>query len=84
LSENGDPIDAAVEAVERPAQAMEQTTVTISSTGRPVVIAWPPDMTDGELLEFVGWLSTNLRLELAKRRAKGSSRLIVPAHVVRN
>jgi hypothetical protein len=49
-----------------------------------VVIAWPPDMTEGELLEFVGWLSTNLRLELAKRRAKGSSRLIVPAHVVRN
>jgi hypothetical protein len=84
VSENGDPIDKAVEAVDQPVQRMEQTTVTISSTGRQVVLALPVDMTEAELFEFVGWASTNLRVALGQRRQGAGSRLIVPAHAVRN
>lgn len=65
-----DPIDRAVAAAEagEAQQPMEQINVKISSTGRPFVVAFPPDMTESELLEVVSWMSNNLRLHLAARR----------------
>lgn len=64
-----DPIKDAIKASE-PVEKHAQLNVTISSTGRHVGISFPVDMTDGELLEFVGWCGTNLRLSLAQERAK--------------
>jgi hypothetical protein len=64
-----DPIGAAVAATEQQVQ-MEQMQVTISSTGRPFIVAFPTDMTDAELLEVIGWAGTTLRGHLAANRAK--------------
>lgn len=61
------------------AVAMEQLTVTISSTGRPFAVAIPADMTDGELLEVVGWMGTALRQHIAARRMQtAGGRIILP------
>jgi len=58
---------------------MEQVTVTIATTGRPVVIGFPQDMTDSELLEFVGWCGQNLRVHLFQRRnAVAGGRIMGP------
>jgi len=74
-----DQIDAAIAATEQPvAEQLEQVTVTISSTGRHFVIAFPTDATDSELLEFSGWIGNQLRLVLAQRRAAApASRIVV-------
>jgi hypothetical protein len=77
-----DKIDAAIEAAAaEPPEAHSQTTVRISSTGRHVVMSFPTDMTDQELLEFIGWLGASFRLGLIGERAKKESR-IVPVRVV--
>jgi hypothetical protein len=58
---------------------LEQVTVTISATRRPFVVAFPPDMTDTELLEVASWVLVNLRAEMAKRRAANpASRILIP------
>jgi hypothetical protein len=63
-----------------PTVQMEQVTVTIATTNRPVQIAYPLDMSDAELLEFVGWLSVQLRIHLAQRRAaRPESRIVLPS-----
>ena len=68
-----DQIDQAIAAAEAPApEPLQQVTVTIASTGRHVVIAFPPDMTDAEALEFVGWVGTQLRIALAQQRASAA------------
>lgn len=80
----GDPIDAALAAAEAPTQvAMVERMVTISSTGRPVVVAYPQDVTDGELLEFVGWVGSRLLGELRAERLKKGGLVIagrLPGH----
>jgi hypothetical protein len=69
-----DRIDAAIAAA-KPTEVHKQHTVTISSTGRHMVISRPQDMTEAELFECVGWMANNLRLaleqEAAQRRAGG-------------
>jgi hypothetical protein len=65
-----DPIDAAVKATEPPTVNMEQLTITISSTGRPFIVGWPTDLTESELFEVIGFLTTGLRGEVLKRAAK--------------
>ena len=75
-----DPIDAAIAAAEEPAPvAMTQLQVTISSTGRPAVIAIPDDATDGEIAELAGWLLTQVLMAFRQKRAAApASRIIVP------
>ena len=74
-----DPIDAAIAAADKPTVQMEQLNVTIGSTGRPLVIAFPTDMTEPELLEVVGWMATALRGHVNTNRAKtAGGRIIVP------
>lgn len=65
-----DPIDAAIAAADQPTVQMEQLTITISSTGRPFIITWPSDLSEAELFEVVGFLTTGLRGEVIKRAAK--------------
>jgi len=77
-----DALDEAIEgAAKRPVE-MEQVTVTIATTGRPVVIAFPSDMTDQELLEFMGWMGQGLRLKLlANRQRTAGGRIVLPTGI---
>jgi hypothetical protein len=69
---SSDPVDDAIAATGAPRPVeMENRKVIIGSTGRPVLIAHPVDMTDAELFELVGWLVVALRGELAARRSSG-------------
>lgn len=77
-----DPTDEAIASSAQPTEQLTQLTVTIASTGRHVVIAFPLDMTDGELLEVIGWAATNLRAALAQERAKGAGGRIILPHGV--
>lgn len=74
-----DPIDAAINAAAAPTVQMEQLQVTIASTGRPFVVAFPSDLTDAELLEIIGWQGTALRTHLAENRAKTAGGRILVA-----
>lgn len=74
-----DPIDEAIAATNAPSEIHEQTTVTISSTGRHVVISFPQDMTESELFEFVGWSANQLRVALAQRRAQQAGPQLIVA-----
>jgi hypothetical protein len=51
-----DRIDDAIAAGEP--ISMTQLQVNLASTGRPVMLAVPIDLTDSELIEFIGWLGT--------------------------
>lgn len=78
-----DPVDAAIAAAaDQQPITLEQREVTIASTGRPVVIAFPPDMTEAELFELVGWMANPLRMELHRRRVTKlgtrTPRLVLP------
>lgn len=80
-----DPIDAAIAAAEQPQPIpMVQRQLTITTTGRPFVLAHPEDLTEGELFEVIGWMATALRGELAKRHQRSpAARILVPSGVVR-
>lgn len=80
-----DQLDQAIKAASEPtAEAHRQVTVTISTTGRHVVVSFPVDLTDSEALEFVGWVGSGLRQALAEERAQRTGpRLIVPAGILR-
>lgn len=82
----GDQIDEAIAATEPIAKAPPAEpltiTVTIASTGRKVALTFPKDLTDSELLEFIGWEGTNLRVALANERAKGPASGLVIARQV--
>lgn len=74
-----DAIDAAVSAAERPTVEMLQLNVTISSTGRPAMLALPADATDGELAELAGWMLTAVLGKLRADRTKtAGGRILVP------
>jgi hypothetical protein len=75
-----DPIAEAIKATDQRAAAEEhqQLTVTISSTGRHVVVSFPVDISDAEMLEFTGWWTQTARLAIQDNRVKGAaSRLVV-------
>lgn len=78
-----DPIAAAIEATEQPpAVQMTQLQVTISSTGRPFIVAFPVDMTDGELAEAAGWMLSSVLQGLRAERAKTPiGRILVPGRL---
>lgn len=72
-------LDSAIAAAEAAPIAMEQVTVTISTTKRPFVVAFPPDLTDQELLEVIGWMGQGLRLKLlANRQTAAGGRIVLP------
>lgn len=75
-----DAIDAAISAADEPAPVvMTQLQVTISSTGRPAVVAIPEDATDAEIAEFAGWILTSVLMAFRQKRAAApASRIIVP------
>lgn len=76
-----DPVADAIAATSTPADnqvKMEQTTVTIASTGRPMIIAYPQDMSDEELLEVLAWMAGPLRGHLQQLKKGPASRIIVP------
>lgn len=76
-----DPVDKAIAAAsEQQAITLEQHEVRIASTGRVVVLAFPPDMTEAELFEVVGWMANPLRMELQRRAMaqSGRPRLLLP------
>lgn len=75
-----DPVDQAIAAAaEMQPITLEQRELTIASTGRPFVLAFPPDMTEAELFEVVGWMANNLRIHLAQRRQSApAARLVLP------
>lgn len=60
-----DPIEnfkAQVSAIQNEPQ--RQKLLTLASTGRHVLLSYPVDMTDDELLDFAAWLLTGFRTEL--------------------
>ena len=63
-----DPIEAAIASAD--AVTMGQYPVTITSTGRPAMVALPVDATDGEVAELAGWLLTGLLAHFRAERAK--------------
>lgn len=75
-----DPIDAAIAAAAEPEPVrMAQLQVTISSTGRPAMVAIPEDATDGELAELAGWMLTQVLTAFRQKRASApATRIIVP------
>jgi hypothetical protein len=76
-----DPIAAAVAATEPGTVSMATVQVTLSS-GRPVVIAVPIDLTLREVVDLCGFVSSGLGPELDRRRQAASPkpRLLVPKH----
>lgn len=81
-----DPVASAIAAVESNDQAvtLQQIPITISSTGRPCIIAVPPDVTDSELAELCGWMLTGLMNAKRNERAQSpASRILVPSGVLR-
>lgn len=38
--------------------------LTLESTGRHILISFPPDLTNQELLDFISWLATGFRANL--------------------
>jgi len=74
--QNGDPIDAAIAAVEQQV-TMRQWQVTITSTGRPGIVVLPTDVSDAELAEFAGWLLTYVLGSYRAERVKGPASRII-------
>jgi len=73
----GDPVQAAIEKAEAPAQP-EFVSITMSS-GRPAVVAVPPDITERELLDLAGFVVVGLGPELERRRQRSSGIAVVSA-----
>ena len=75
----GDKIGAAIAAIEQPAPVqLRQWTATIASTGRTAAILLPPDATDGEIAEFVGWVLGPVMATYRQERAQPAARILVP------
>ena len=77
--------DAAIAAAEAPDAVpagqfqMRQFQAVIASSGRPVVLLVPADVTDTELLEVTGWIGNGVRVEIDRARQPLGGRLIMPA-----
>lgn len=66
-----DPVAAAIDATER-AQAEPRTSLTVRlQSGRFVAFNLPLDLTEGEAIALVGYIATQLPVELAKLRQPG-------------
>ena len=70
-------IDQAVAAVEQPKSVRTATITVTLPTGRQVGLMVPVDLTAMETVSLVGFIGTQLGVELAKGRTPGP-RLLVP------
>ncbi len=74
-----DLVDAAIAAADKPEprmQRMVETPIKLASTGRVVVVAVPPDITEAEALEWTAWFLGTLIPDLRKRQA--SPLVVIP------
>lgn len=76
-----DPLDKAIAAAgeEPPVRLQMLGTRGLLSPGRPVVVEYPADMTDAELVQFGSWMLGAVQRALAERRSP-VSRLVLPGH----
>ena len=85
MSGNGPPdlIADAIAAAESPqAVAMKQIQVTISSTGRPAIVAVPADASEAELVELAAWFLASVIPGFRAERQRGAvGRIIVPSGI---
>lgn len=60
-----DPInDVKAEVAHLEDENHRQKLLTLASTNRHVILSYPADMSDGELLEFIGYLTHEFRRQL--------------------
>lgn len=82
---NGDPpdkIDQAIAEAELPQVEVIEIPVTLSSSGRPAVLAIPKDATDAELVDLAGWMLTIVRQHVREQRDKPTRpRLLVASRL---
>jgi hypothetical protein len=70
-----DPLDAAIDAVEAAAVdapepiTLDQANLVLNSSGRPLIVAFPPDMSETEILDLMAWASVTLAAIMRTRRA---------------
>jgi hypothetical protein len=80
LDDKVGPAIAAVEQAEQTVTMQQLPPITISSTGRPVLLSIPVDITDSEIAELCGWMLTGLMAaKRAERANTPASRILVPA-----
>jgi hypothetical protein len=72
-----DQLDQAIAAVPEKVATLTEVRVQISSTGRPVVLLVPDDLSDVEIIELTSFVLIGLRQHLASQ-ASPASRLFVP------
>lgn len=63
-----DKVDEAIASAEQVIHLPPPRVIRIDSTGRHFAFSLPEDVTDSELFEIVGWLSTGYRMEQAHKR----------------
>lgn len=63
-----DAIDQAIASAEQTIRLPAPRIIEISSTKRHFAFSFPEDVTDAEIFEVVGWLSTGYRAEQTARR----------------
>jgi hypothetical protein len=80
----GDPIDDAIKATDpAPEPTLIQVPIVIASTGRPVVVLVPPDLSDAETIELAAYLLTGLRPHIAASLGPPSPLIVARGRVDR-
>lgn len=70
--------DKVGDAVQAEAQKLEMTQMQVNfgSSGRPMMLAVPADMTDREMFDLIAWVASDNGLRRSVNRPK--SRLVLP------
>lgn len=71
-----DPIDQAIAAADAKMPELIQVPVRISSTGRPVILAVPEDLTDVEVIELGSFILVGLRRHIAASKQQASGIIV--------
>lgn len=71
-----DRIDTAIAAADAEPEEWTQVSLTIGSTGRVIPVGLPDNLTESELLELVGWLTT-VRRDAARQYAAAHARPVL-------
>jgi hypothetical protein len=61
---------------------MVQRQLTIHATGRPVVLAYPVDITDEELLSVIAWLSQTAAALREQDALEARAGIVMPGGLV--
>lgn len=73
-----DAIAQGIEAAERRSVTMIDTQIAIASTGRPVLMSTPVDLSDVEIIELASFVLLYLRPDIVRRLGLAPGRIIVP------